>query len=93
MADRTYKMIELVGVSDKSYADATRNAVAKAAQTLEGLAWFEVEEMRGVIDGGNVTEFQVKLKVGFRLLDREAAEIPQVEVPTRRRVRSIRRRA
>lgn len=68
MADTTYKLIELVGVSATSPEEAIQNAVARASQTLENLNWFEVVETRGLIEEGKVKQFQVKLKVGFRLL-------------------------
>jgi hypothetical protein len=68
---RTYKLIELVGVSNESYADATKNAVARASETLRGLGWFQVTELRGLIQDGKISEYQVTLKVGFRLLDSE----------------------
>lgn len=67
--DPVYKLSEVVGTSDKSYAEATQNAVAKASQTLRNLDWFEVVEMRGVIDKGKVRQFQVTIKIGFRLED------------------------
>jgi len=66
---RTYKLIELVGVSNESYAEATKNAVARANQTIRGLGWFQVSELRGLIQDGEISEYQVTLKVGFRLLD------------------------
>jgi len=66
---RTYKLIELVGVSNESYAEATKNAVARASSTLKGLGWFQVTELRGLIQDGDISEYQVTLKVGFRLLD------------------------
>jgi flavin-binding protein dodecin len=65
--DRTYKKIELVGVSEKGYDEAVRNAVAKASKSLHGLSWFEVTEQHGKITEGKVTEFQVVLKVAFKL--------------------------
>jgi dodecin len=68
---RTYKLIELVGVSNESYADATKNAVDRASETLRGLGWFQVTELRGLIQDGKISEYQVTLKVGFRLLDSE----------------------
>lgn len=68
---RSYKLIELVGVSTESYADATKNAVARASETLQGLGWFEVTELRGLIQDGKISEYQVTLKLGFRLLDSE----------------------
>ena len=63
----TYKKIELVGVSEKSFAEATRKAVAKASKTVRNLNWFEVTEMRGLIEKGKVKEFQVTMKIVFRL--------------------------
>lgn len=63
----TYKKLEIVGTSEKSFAEATRNAVAKASRTVRNLNWFEVTEMRGLIQKGKVKEFQVTMKVGFRL--------------------------
>ncbi len=66
--ERTYKLIELVGVSEKNYEEAIKNAVAKATETLFGLSWFEVVELRGRIDDNQVVEFQAKLKVAFKLI-------------------------
>ena len=71
MADqdlRTYKLIELVGTSPTSYAEATKNAVARAGETLRGLGWFEVTQLRGLIDEGRIGEYQVTVKVGFQVL-------------------------
>lgn len=68
---RTYKLIELVGVSNESYAEATKNAVRRAGQTLRGLGWFQVTELRGLIQDGEISEYQVTLKIGFRLLEHE----------------------
>jgi flavin-binding protein dodecin len=65
--DPVYKKSEVVGTSDKSFAEATRNAVAKAAKTVHNLDWFEVCEMRGLITKGKVAQFQVTIKIGFRL--------------------------
>lgn len=67
--NRTYKLIELVGVSHESYAEATQNAVKRAGETLRGLGWFQVTELRGLIQDGEISEYQVTLKVGFCLLD------------------------
>ncbi|MEE9613761.1 MAG: dodecin [Thermodesulfobacteriota bacterium] len=64
---KTYKKIELVGVSPKSYEEAIANAVEKASQSLRGLAWFEVTEHHGKIVDGKVAEYQAVLKVAFKL--------------------------
>ena len=68
MQDKTYKLIELVGVSATSMEDAIQNAIGRANQTLKNLDWFELVEARGLIQDGKVNQFQVKLKVGFRLI-------------------------
>jgi hypothetical protein len=67
---RTYKLITLVGTSDKSYEDAIQQAVKDASATLRGLAWFEVVEQRGMIKDDLVFEFQVTVRLGFRVLGR-----------------------
>lgn len=64
-----YKTIELVGSSSTGMEDAIRRAVAKAAQSLRNLRWFEVVETRGHIDGSQVAHWQVTIKIGFTLED------------------------
>jgi flavin-binding protein dodecin len=69
MTDRTYRVTEIVGTSPDSVESAIRNGVRRAAQTLRHLDWFEVSEVRGQIEDGEVAHFQVTMKVGFRLED------------------------
>jgi flavin-binding protein dodecin len=66
MPDKTYKIFEVVGVSDESIHQAVRNALAKASQTLRNIDWFEVNQIRGAVHQGRL-EFQVEVRVGFRL--------------------------
>jgi flavin-binding protein dodecin len=63
----TYKITELVGTSPTSFAEATKAAVAEAAKTLRHMDWFEVVDERGKIKDGAVAEFQVTIKIGFRI--------------------------
>jgi flavin-binding protein dodecin len=65
--DHVYKKIDLVGSSKESVEDAIRQAVSRASKTMRNLDWFEVKEIRGWIDEGEVQHFQVALQVGFRL--------------------------
>lgn len=65
--DHTYRVTEIVGSSPESLEQAIRNAVARANATLRHLDWFEVTEIRGRMEEGQVSQFQVGLKVGFRL--------------------------
>ena len=69
MPEHTYRVTEIVGTSTDSVADAIRNGIARAAQTLRNLDWFETTEIRGHIVDGAVEHFQVTMKVGFRLED------------------------
>ena len=63
----TYKITELVGTSPKSFAEAAKAAVAEAAKTVRHMDWFEVVGQRGRIVDGQVAEFQVTIKIGFRI--------------------------
>jgi flavin-binding protein dodecin len=72
MPDHTYRVTEIVGTSPDSVHQAIRNGVARAAQTLRNLDWFETTEIRGHIVDGAVEHFQVTMKVGFRLEDASA---------------------
>jgi len=67
MSQHIYKTIELVGSSTAGVEDAVRGAVAKAAETVRNLRWFEVTETRGHIEDGQVAHWQVTLKIGFTL--------------------------
>ncbi len=68
MADhKTYKLVEIVGTSENSFAEAASNGVEKASKTLRNIDWFEVTEMRGRVEKGKIAEYQVKMKLGFRL--------------------------
>jgi dodecin len=69
MSEHTYRVTEIVGTSPEGTDAAIRNGIARAAQTLRHLDWFEVTQVRGYIEDGQVAHFQVGLKVGFRLED------------------------
>jgi hypothetical protein len=69
MSDPVFKKIELTGSSNKSVDDAIQTAISKAAETVRHMRWFEVVEIRGTVDGDKVGQWQVTLKVGFKLED------------------------
>lgn len=60
-----YKLYEIVGTSNKSFCEATENAVKEFLTEHKHVAWFEVVEQRGAIRKGNKVEFQVKIKLGM----------------------------
>ena len=67
MSDKAYKKIEVVGCSSESVERAVALAVGKAAQSVRGLSWFEVKEIRGAIADGKPVEWQVTVALGFKL--------------------------
>ncbi len=62
-----YKIVEIVGTSPVSFAEAVRTAVEEAAKTIRHMDWFEVIDERGRIADGKVKEFQVTVKIGFKI--------------------------
>ncbi len=71
MSNRTYRVTEIVGTSPDGVTEAIENGIARAGQTLRHLDWFEVEGIRGQIEGTAVSHYQVTMKLGFRLEDQE----------------------
>ncbi len=71
MSNRTYVLNEIVGTSTDSVHEAIKNGIARASATLRNLDWFEVVEVRGDIMDGQVGHYQVTMKVGFRLEEKE----------------------
>lgn len=67
--EHTYRLTEIVGTSTEGIEEAVRNGVKRAASTLRNVDWFEVTEVRGQVEDGDVKYFQVGMKVGFRLDD------------------------
>ena len=63
----TYKKIELVGTSPVGFSEAVKTAIEEASQTVREMSWFEVVEQRGMIKDDKVAEFQVVIKVGFKV--------------------------
>lgn len=62
-----YRLLELAGSSPNSIEEAVQNAIARSGQSIRNLRWFEVLETRGTIENGRIGEWQVTVKVGFRV--------------------------
>ena len=65
--DNVYKVLELAGSSTTGIEDAIQTAITKAEASVRNLRWFEVQQVRGHVEGGKVAHYQVLLKVGFTL--------------------------
>lgn len=69
MSDHVYKTIELYGSSPAGLQQAIENAVAKAAKTVHNMRWFQMTEVRGHLDKGQIQHWQVGVKIGFTIED------------------------
>ena len=67
MSEHVYRLSEIVGTSPTSIDDAIRTGLAKAAETVRNIDWFQIGEVRGQVVDGQVAHFQVTMKVGFRV--------------------------
>ncbi len=67
MSDKIYKKVELVGCSAENIEGAVGLALTKASETLRGLSWFEVKEIRGVIRDAKPCEWQVTVVAGLKV--------------------------
>lgn len=65
--DHIYKVVELVGSSEKSIEDAIQKAITRASKIVREMRWFEVLQTRGHIESGSVRHYQVTLRVGFTI--------------------------
>ncbi|MBY0430998.1 MAG: dodecin family protein [Rhodospirillales bacterium] len=73
MPEHVYKIIELAGTSTRSIEDGINNAITRAANSLHNLRWFELKEVRGHVEAGQVSQYQVVIRVGFTLDDSTSA--------------------
>jgi len=66
MAESVYKVIELIGTSDKSWEDAAKAAVERAGKNVRDLRVAEVVEQDIMIENGKIHSYRTKLKVSFK---------------------------
>ena len=63
-----YKVVEIIGTSEKSWEDASRSAIEMASKTLKELRVAEVKEMDISVDNGKLT-YRIKLRLSFKFVD------------------------
>jgi len=67
MDDHVYRVIEIVGSSQRSIEDAITAGIDRGNATIRNLRWFEVVRTTGQIEDGKIKHYQVTLKVGFTM--------------------------
>ena len=71
MAESTYKIIELVGTSTKSWEDAAKTAVETASKSLKDLRVAEISELDMKLEKGKVAAYRARVKVSFKYIGKE----------------------
>jgi flavin-binding protein dodecin len=66
MAGSTYKIIELVGTSDKSWEEAATVAVETAGESLKDLRIAEITKLDVTIENGKVKSYRTRVNVSFK---------------------------
>lgn len=66
MADGVYKIVEVVGVSEKSWEDAGRKAVETASSSLRDLRVAEVTKLDMKVEDGKVAAFRTRVSLSFK---------------------------
>ena len=61
------KVIEVLSNSNKSWEDATQNAVKEASKTVKNIRSVYVQDQSAIVKDGDVTEFRVNLKLTFEV--------------------------
>jgi dodecin len=68
MMSSIYKVVEIIGGSDKSWEDAARKAVETAAKSLKEIRVAEIKELDMRVEDGKVVEYRAKLRVSFKYM-------------------------
>ena len=66
MAGSTYKIIELVGTSDKTWEEAAKVAVETAGKSLKELRVAEITKLDMTIEDGKVKSYRARVNVSFK---------------------------
>ncbi|GGW92375.1 dodecin family protein [Salegentibacter mishustinae] len=61
------KVIEILANSTESWEDATKKAVKHAAKTVKNIKSVYVKEQSALVNGENITEFRVNVKISFEI--------------------------
>jgi len=61
------KVLEILSNSNKSWEDATENAVKEASKTVKGISSVYVQEQSAVVEDGKITEYRVNVKITFEI--------------------------
>jgi len=61
------KVIEVLANSNKSWEEATENAVKHAAKSVKNIRSVYVNEQSAIVNGNDITEYRVNVKITFEV--------------------------
>jgi len=61
----TIKVIELVGISPKSWHDAVEEGLKEAAKTLHGISGIDVVSTTAAVKNDRIAEYRATVKIAF----------------------------
>lgn len=64
------KVIEVIAQSEKSFEDATQNALKEASKTVDGITSIWISDFKCVVENNKITEYRVNAKISFVLSSR-----------------------
>jgi len=59
------KVVELVGISEKTWQDAVNNAIERAAKTIRNIQGVDVLNWTGKVENGKIIEYRTNVKISF----------------------------
>ncbi len=68
IADGAIKVIEIIGISSKSFDDAIAQALDKASKSVKGITGFEITKHMASVEDGKIKQYKVNVKLAFPVL-------------------------
>lgn len=68
ISEGAVKIIEIIGISSKSFDDAIAQALGKASKSVKGITGFEVIKHMASVKDGKITQYKVNLKLAFPVI-------------------------
>jgi flavin-binding protein dodecin len=59
------KVVEIIGISPKSFDDAVAQAVKKASKSIKGITGVEVVKHSAKVDNGKIVQYKANVKLAF----------------------------
>jgi len=74
MTGSIYKIIEVIGTSEKSWEDAVKNTIDKASKTIRNIRIAEVMLLDAKIDKQKIVLYRARVRISFKLEEGEGPE-------------------